>query len=235
MADPFFQVEKTCPVCEQNFKLTKTRGQGTVISTDTDFCTHFRDLNPYYYAVWVCPHCGFAAHEDRFFTLGDGALKKMKEFLAGRKVNLDLSGVRTWDQAVTSYKLAIFYAGMTGLPASHIASLELRLAWLYREKQMTAEETDVLRQAVQNYENAYMHEQTPIGNMTEVVLTYIIGELLRRVGRYGDAAVYLSRVISNPEARSEKRILALARDSWEAVREAKKASAPKIRNAGDKA
>ena len=223
MADPLYQVEKTCPICEKKFKLTKTRGQAVSVSTDTDFCTRFADLNPYYYTIWVCPHCGFAAHEERFFTLLEGARLKMKEFLEGRKVNLDLSGSRTWDQAVTSYKLAIFYAGMVSLPASHIASLELRLAWLYREKEMVAEEQDMLQKAIDAYKAAFLKEKMPIGgNLSEVTLTYLIGELLRRVGNLDEALSYLGRVVSNPQAKNEKRILDLAREAWHAARDAKK-------------
>ena len=224
MIDPLYQVEKTCPICEKNFKLTKTRGQAVAISTDTDFCTHFRDLNPYYYTIWVCPHCGFAAHEERFFTLLEGARAKLKEFLTGRQVSLDLSGPRTWEQAVTSYKLAIFYAGMIGLPSSHIASLELRMAWLYREKEMEKEEAEMLNRAVKNYEEAFMREKTPIGTLTEVTLLYIVGELLRRTGRYDEALSYLSRVVGNPQAKNEKRVLEMARDAWKITRDAKKAA-----------
>ena len=224
MLDPLYQVEKTCPICEQNFKLTKTRGQIAAESTDTDFCTHFKELNPYYYTIWVCPNCGFAAHEERFFTLLEGARQNLKTFLTGREVKLDLSGPRSWEQAVTSYKLAIYYAGMVGLPASHIASLELRLAWLYREKAMVAEEMAVLDRAVKNYEAAFMREQTPIGTLTEVTLSYIIGELLRRVGRYDEALSYLGRVVGNPQAKNEKRILEMAREAWQASRDAKKAA-----------
>ena len=224
MLDPLYQVEKTCPICEQNFKLTKTRGQIVAESTDTDFCTHFKDLNPYYYTIWVCPNCGFAAHEERFFTLLEGARQNLKTFLTGREVKLDLSGARSWEQAVTSYKLAIYYAGMVGLPASHIASLELRLAWLYREKAMVAEEMAVLDRAVKNYEAAFMREQTPIGTLTEVTLSYIIGELLRRVGRYDEALSYLGRVVGNPQAKNEKRVLEMAREAWQASRDAKKAA-----------
>ena len=224
MADPLYQVEKTCPICEKTFKLTQTRGQALSVSTDTDFCTRFADLNPYYYTIWVCPHCGFAAHEERFITLLEGARLKMKEFLEGRKVNLDLSGSRTWDQAVTSYKLAIFYAGMVSLPASHIASLELRLAWLYREKEMVDEEMEMMKRAVKDYEAAFMREQTPIGNLTEITLTYLIGELNRRLGNYDESLSYLSRVVSNPQAKNEKRILEMARDAWQQVRDLKKSS-----------
>ncbi len=222
MVDPLFQVEKICPICEQNFKLTKTRGQAVSMSTDTDFCKHFKDLNPYYYAIWVCPHCGFAAHEERFFTLQEGARLKLKNFLTGRQVNLDLSGPRTWDQAVTAHKLAIFYAGMVALPISHIASLELRLAWLYREKEMADEEMDMMNRAVKDYEAAYMREQMPIGNLTEVTLTYLIGELMRRTEHYDQALPYLSRVVGNPQAKNEKRILEMARDAWQMVKAAKK-------------
>ena len=222
MADPLYQVEKTCPICEQKFKMTRIRAQTVPVKTDTDFCSHYNELNPYYYAVWACSHCGFAAHEERFFTLLEPARNKLKTFLEGRKVNLDLSGPRTWEQAVTTHKLAIFYAGLVFLPASHIASMELRLAWLYREKDMTAEEQDMLQHAISDYQTAFMKEQMPIGNLTEVTLTYLIGELSRRVGRYEEALSYLSKVVGNPQAKNEKRILDLAREAWQMAREEKK-------------
>ena len=222
MVDPLYQVEKICPVCEQKFKLTRMRGQVFATGTDSDFCTHYRDLNPYYYAVWACSQCGFAAHEDRFFTFTEFARAKIKEFLSGRNVKLDLSGPRTWEQAVTAHKLAIFYARLAALPASHIASMELRLAWLYREKKMSAEELEMLQHAVDGYQAAYMREQMPIGNMTEITLSYLIGELLRRTGRFEEALPYLSKVVGNPLAKSEKHILELAREAWHATREAKK-------------
>lgn len=224
MAEPFFQVEKTCPICERDFKLTKMRGEGIAVSTDTDFCTHFKGLNPYYYVIWVCPHCGFAAHEERFFSLQEGARQKLQDFLTGRQVNLDLSGPRTWEQAVTAHKLAIYYAGMVGLPASHIASLELRLAWLFREKGMADAETEMIYRAAKDYEAAFMREETPIGNLTELMLLYIVGELLRRSGHYDEALRYLSRVVGNPAAKKEKRVLELAREAWGMIRDEKKAA-----------
>jgi uncharacterized protein (DUF2225 family) len=223
MVSPLYQVEKTCPICEKAFTVTKTRGQMIPVKTDTDFCTHYKDLNPYYYAIWLCPHCGFAAHEDRFFTLLESQREKLKQFLSGRQVNLDFSGARTWEQAVTSHKLAIYYANMVSLPASHVASLTLRLAWLYREKEQSAEEQDMLQKAIDAYKAAFLKEKMPIGgNLSEITLTYLIGELLRRVGSYEEALSYLGRVVSNPQAKNEKRILDLAREAWHEARDAKK-------------
>ena len=174
MASPLYQVEKTCPICEKAFTVTKTRGQSVPVKTDTDFCTHYNDINPYYFAIWVCSNCGFAAHEDRFFTLLEPQREKLKQFLAGRQVNLDFGGPRTWEQAVTSHKLAIHYANMISLSASHVASLTLRLAWLYREKELIAEEQDMLRKAIEAYKAAFLKEKMPIGNLSEVTLTYLI-------------------------------------------------------------
>ena len=82
-----------------------------------------------------------------------------KKYLAGRQVNLDLGGPRTWEQAVTSHKLAIHFANMISLQASHIASLALRLAWLYREKEMANEEQDMLRKAVESYKMEFLKEK----------------------------------------------------------------------------
>ena len=110
------------------------------------------------------------------------------------------------------------------MPASHIASLELRLAWLYREKEMVDEEMEMMKRAVKDYEAAFMREQTPIGNLTEITLTYLIGELNRRLGHYDESLSYLSRVVSNPQAKNEKRILEMARDAWQQVRDLKKSS-----------
>ena len=222
MASPLYQVEKTCPICDKEFTVTKTRGQMIPTKTDSDFCTHYSEINPYYYAVWVCSHCGFAAHEDRFFTLLESQREKLKQFLSGRQVNLDFGETRTWEQAVTSHKLAIHYANMVSLPASHVASLTLRLAWLYREKEIAAEEQEMLRKATEAYKAAFLKEKMPIGNLSEVTLTYLIGELLRRIGNFEESVSYLGRVVANPQAKNEKRILDLAREAWHEARDAKK-------------
>ena len=82
----------------------------------------------------------------------------------------------------------------------------------------------MMKRAVEGYKEAYMREQTPIGNLTEVTLTYLIGELLRRIGHYDESLTYLSRGVGNPQAKNEKRVLEMARDAWQEVRDLKKAA-----------
>ena len=69
---------------------------------------------------------------------------------------------------------------------------------------------------------AFLKEKMPIGNLTEVTLTYLIGELLRRIGNIDEALSYLGRVVSNPQAKNEKRILDMAREAWHVARDMKK-------------
>lgn len=221
MAEVLYTVHKQCPICNSQIEVTKVRSRLTVVQRDSDFCVHNRELNPYYYSIWVCNHCGYAAQDTYFNDISSAAVGKIKEFLAGRKVNINYSGQRTWQQAVETYKLAIFYAELIHSPPSRIAGLYLKLGWLFREAGNQELEIMALNKARENYEQALLKERMPIGNMSEVTLEYLIGELLRRTGRVEEALVYLGRLVSNPKARSEKKILEMAREAWQAARDSK--------------
>lgn len=223
MADPLYFVEKQCTVCEGKFEVTFVRLRLSLIKQDTDFCAYYKDINPYYYTVWVCPHCGYAAPEDEFLKIMPPMANKIREFLSGKDVNVNLCGVRTREQAIVSYQLAIFYAKMLGLPASKAAGLQLRLAWLYRESGQKEEEQKMLVQACESYDQALSKERMPIGNLSELTVMYLVADLLCRIGDKDKAKLYLNRVVSSPMAKMEKRIADLARNLWQEIRAAEKA------------
>ncbi|EGO64932.1 DUF2225 domain-containing protein [Acetonema longum] len=223
MSELMYTVEKNCPLCTKEFKTTKVRNNLAMLKQDTDFCTYYKEVNPYYYAIWVCPNCGYAV-QDTYITetLMPVGEQRIRDFLKGKQVKADFSGVRTREQAVATYKLAIFYAEMSLTLASRLASLYLKLAWLYREGKQEKEEQAVLRKSLEYYEKAAIKEQFPIGNMTEITLQYLMGELYRRTGRLDDALSYLGKVVSDPLAKGEKRLLEMARDAWHLAKEDKK-------------
>lgn len=226
MADILYTVDKPCSVCNKDFPVTRVRTRIVKVKQDTDFCTYYKDVNPYYYTVWVCPHCGYAAQDNHFPNITSANTGKVSKFLAGREVKINLGGVRTRDQAIAAFKLAIFFSEMESLKASEIAGLYLRLGWLFREGELADEEQLALAKAAQYFEQALFKESLPIAGMSEVSLTYLVGELLRRVGRNEEALRYFSKVVSNPQAKLEKRILDMARDAWHDSREAKNNDAP---------
>lgn len=219
MTSALYSVEKNCGICGEPFMVTKVRSRLIKIKQDTDFCCYYKGINPYYYTVWVCPHCGYAAQDTAFDKLSAGAAGKIKDFLAKRKVNLHLDGTRTREQAVDAYKLAIFYEELSNAAASKVGGLYLRLAWLYREGQQREEEMLALKKAVEFYDQALSRERLPIGAMSEITLTFLVGELYRRTGEVNKSLQYFSKVVSSPQAKLERRILTMARDAWQQARE----------------
>ncbi|MEN6567988.1 MAG: DUF2225 domain-containing protein [Veillonellales bacterium] len=225
MTNALYAVEKTCSICGESFMVTKVRSRLVKMKQDTDFCCYYKGINPYYYTVWVCPHCGYAAQDTMFDRLSAGAAAKIKNFLASRKVNLNLGGTRTREQAVDAYKLAIFYEELIEAAASKIGGLYLRLAWVYREGQQGEEEQLALKKAVEFYDQALSRERLPIGVMSEITLTFLVGELYRRTGAVDKSLQYFSKVVSSPQAKLERRILTMAREAWQQAREERRQTA----------
>lgn len=221
MADILYTSQKKCSICEKEFKVTRVRNRLTMLKQDSDFCTYYQELNPNYYAIWVCPHCGYAA-QDAYFEETPNSLQRIEDFLRDREVRVDFTGARDWEQAVATYKLAIFFAEMAGTLPSRLGGLYLKLAWLYRESEKAEEEMVALDKARENYEGAFLRERMPVGNMTQLTLEYLVGELFRRTGRLPEALNYLGKVVVNPQAKKEKRILELAREAWNTARAEKR-------------
>ncbi len=221
MTSHLYTAEKTCVLCDKPFTVTRVRGRLALVKQDSDFCSYYQDINPYYYAIWVCPSCGYAA-QDTYFEEYPAKADTLKKFLANRDVNVNFSGERTREQAIATYKLAMFFADMAGALNSRIAGLYLKLAWLFREGGETGDELAALDKAREYYERSFLKEKMPIGNMSELTLEYLCGELFRRTGKLPEALNYLGKVVTNPRAKQEKRILTLARDAWDEARAAKK-------------
>jgi len=221
MAEALYSLEKECAVCEGNFSVTCVRSRLALIKQDSDFCAYYHGVNPYYYTVWVCPHCGYAARDTDFPEISEPMIVKIKAFLSKRNVKINLCGNRTREQAIMSYQLAIFYSGIVPMPASKLAGLYLRLGWVYREGELVDDEHNVLVKARELYEKALEKERMPLANLSELAVMYLVGELFRRTGEEDRAMLYLSKVVSSPLAKVEKRIGDLARASWQQIRESK--------------
>ena len=217
--DLLYTVDKDCALCGRSFPVTKVRNRLRMVKQDTDFCTTYADINPYYYDIWVCPHCGYAAQESWFSELSESAAVKVKAFLKGKDIRVDFGGERSCQQALDTYRLALYFANLTGQIASRVAGLFLRTAWLFRESGEADKEQVALTEARKYYEEALMKEPLPIGHMSEISLEYIVAELYRRTGELDKAMSGFGRIVGNPKAKLEKRVLEMARDAWHATRD----------------
>ena len=213
-----YETDKECPLCEQTFKVTRTRTGLRMVSMDTDFRMKYEGVDPCLYVVWVCPHCGYAAPDNAFGPLSDKEKELLQRALQGKKVGVKLAGERTVEQALVSYKLAIYFGELRHLPPSQLAGLYLKMAWLSADQGDKDLQQTCLAKAVENYMEAYSTERFPIGKMTENTLGYLIANLLDRLGKYEEAARWLGKVV-NKKNSGEAKIQEMARELWHSLKE----------------
>lgn len=219
--DPgLYTQDRTCPICTHRFLLPKVRPSALrVVSRDSDFCVHYGGLNPNLYAIWACPHCGYAATETTFDELPPYQRQMVKEALGERPVPAGAVGERTPEVAIALYQQAIYLAGVRKLSPSNVAGLHLKLAWIYRELGDQAAEHEQLVAARDKYLQAFNSERLGgEGKMSEATVAYLVGELHRRTGDFREAINWLSRLVSDPRTQREPNVLNLARDGWQLAR-----------------
>lgn len=221
-----FVVEKKCPICGETTRIVKTKSKLLVQSTDEDFCVHYKEFNPYYYKIWFCEHCGFAADEKGFLGAVPLAHKrKIKEFLDNRELGLKFVEERQTPDAVASFKLAIFYAELTEQSLAKRAGLYLELGWIYRDSGEADREKEMLEKAIALYDRSLMTERYPINGLTDNTVIYLIGAIYYRLQDYEKATQYLSRIIGDQKIRDEDiKLYKRARDLWQNIREFTKGS-----------
>lgn len=216
VVEPLFQVKVNCNYCEATFQSSRVRPSfKKSAKTDTDFCIHYKDINPDYYVVRVCPYCGYTSTENSTDKLTASQRVAFKEKIADRWVMRDLSGERSWDDAMFSYKLALVTAQLKNEKGRVIAGLLHHIAWLYRYKGDTEQENRFMQYALDEYTRTF---ETEAGDVNNARLMYLMGELSRRLKHYNQAVKWFSRVINDKKIMDAAMIRA-CREQWVVTRE----------------
>ncbi len=216
----FFLKEATCPICLTEFLATTVRPNRCIPQgKEADFHYKYSGVIPYLYDIWVCPECHYAAPKSIFNTVKHDEITKIAEILSKTKLPIDPLGERTHQQAITYFKLALLFMSYRKVPTSLIAGVCLKTAWIYRDLEDTTNEQEYIHKAIQFYEEAYSTERFPIGNLSEVRVAYLLGELHRRVGEYGEAVRWFDKAVNNPKSFAEPAIVKMARDQWSYAKE----------------
>ncbi|MDF2546259.1 MAG: hypothetical protein K0R93_1157 [Anaerosolibacter sp.] len=220
MVNVLYDKAITCPVCKNIFHTKKVRTSATRIEKrDTDFCTHYIGENPILYNVFVCPMCGYAALESGFEEINAAGKKMIQESISRRWTQRSFGEERTILEAIETYKLALLCSQILGHKKGTLANICLRIAWLYRYLSHE-KEFEFLTHAVNCFEQAFANEPMPIGNLDDVSLTYLIGELHRMIGNYEEAVEWFGKAVSNPAIKTKKKIDTMAREQWRLAKDA---------------
>lgn len=219
MDEKLYNKAMTCPVCSKEIQVTKVKSKATrVDSRDTDFCVRYVDLNPLLYEIWVCGYCGYAAHQENFEKISHKESQLITGAITPKWHPRDFSGERDLCAALEAFKIALLNLHVRNAKASELAKLCLRIGWLYRLKQ-EEKENEFLGFALRHYKEAYEKEHFPIEKMDEYTCLFMIAELSRRTGALEESVKWFSKLIGDPGARSNPRLIEQAREQYQMVKD----------------
>ncbi|SFD15774.1 DUF2225 domain-containing protein [Clostridium uliginosum] len=212
-----FQKKVTCPVCNNIFKVNVVKvNSPRILSKDSDFLLRYSIINPYFYDVWICNNCGYAALKADFDKLRshqkDVVLNKIKPKWKPRTY----PDVLTEKLAIERYKLALLNAVVIEFKESTKAIICLKIAWMYRLLEMKKEELHFIAQALAGFNDAYINESFPMYGLQRDSTMYLIGELNRKLGNNEEALIWYSKTITTLGA--SYKIKDLARNGKDAIK-----------------
>ena len=213
-----FDREVTCPVCGKTFKTKAVKvNSPRIASKDSDFFIRYSVVNPYFYDVWICNSCGYAAMKSDF-----PKIKSYEKDAIFNKISIkwkprEYPDILNASIAIERYKLALLSATVMEKPNSTLGMILLKTAWMYRLLEDTTNENIYLTKALNTLNSAYSAERFPMYGLQRDSMSYLLGDLNRRIGNNSEALRWYSSVITTPGVSS--RIKDLARDGKNIISE----------------
>lgn len=209
----FYQAKENCLYCDHPFTTTRVRNsRAKVLQRDSDFCIHYDGPNPLFYDIIICPNCGFAYYNS-YRNLSDFQRQKLQdEYISKVKVP-NMTGERTIEEAIYTFKLAILTASILGERKFITANLALKLAWLYRFTEDPEQENRFLEIALNDYVYMMANENIEQEEVDEDRLIYLMAELNLRLDNYVDARKLFSQLITGKGVSPRYKSMAI--DRWQ--------------------
>ena len=223
--EPLYDKKLECLNCQQPFTSKKVRSRFVKMKEfDTDFRPVYEsdNANPHLYHVHVCPACGFSFSDDFSRYFPPGAKEAIQTEITNRWAPRNYGAERTIQQAVQTYKLAIYSGTLKKEKHVLIAGMYLRTAWLYRSLKAEQQEQRFLKLAVHEYEQSYSEDDFKGSQVSEVKILYLIGELSRRIDEDSKAIKFFSMVIERQKQTVEPKIIEMAKERWHEMRDSRK-------------
>nr|WP_251861641.1 DUF2225 domain-containing protein [Clostridium sp. Marseille-Q2269] len=213
-----YERKVTCPVCGNVFmaKAVKTSSY-RILKKDSDLFIRYSIINPYFYDVWICNECGYAAMKKDFNSIKNFQIDSVKEGITENWIPREYPEIYNVDIAIERFKLSLLNYVVLESPSSKKGFNCLKLAWMYRLKNNYDKENLFLNEALGCLKESYFLEDFPIYGMDRYTTTYLVAELMRRTGSSEEALRWFSNVITAHGISS--RLKNLARDQKDLIKE----------------
>ena len=182
------QIELSCPICGNSFQSQAVVTTNAFGGKRTDFHERAAGTQPLAYLVHMCDECGYSGGE-RDFNHEAEISPLLKEHVLNELapcVTLAATGSG-------KYEAAAKVAEWQGLEERHIADLLLRAAWCCVDEGDIEAERYYRRHAAWMFERA-LARYDGVARDERAVLTYLVGELWRRIGDLNQSRSWFDRV-----------------------------------------
>jgi len=183
------QIELRCPICDTRFKSQQVISTNSFGGKRTDFHERAAGTQPLPFLIHMCSRCGYSGAE-RDFTEETDVSAGLREHVWNELAPQISTGAVLGSE---KYEAAAKVAEWQALDARHIADLLLRAAWCCVDESDTEAERFFRRKAAWKFEEA-LSSFDGVAREERAVLTYLVGELWRRVGDMAQATTWFNRV-----------------------------------------
>jgi uncharacterized protein (DUF2225 family) len=183
------QIELRCPVCETQFRSQAVVSTNSFGGKRTDFHERAAGTQPLPYLVHMCSRCGYSGSE-RDFSEEAEITASLKEHVWNELAPMLSSTTVTGSE---KYEAAAKVAEWQGSEPRHVADLLLRAAWCCVDEGDLEAERFFRRKAAWMFDRA-LTSFDGVAREERAVLTYLVGELWRRIGDGKQSRQWLDRV-----------------------------------------
>ena len=207
LEDITYLKEFECPVCYNKIKsrVIKT-GRNKFIESSLDLRAKYEVVDPTLYDVIHCD-CGYTAISKTFGKVSSVQRNLIKEGICSRYVKREFSSIRTIEDAITLYKLALLNAQVKRAGTGEIGLICLKLYWLHRDLNNQEEATRFLKFAADNIEDSI--SVGSLVGLDDDTAIYTIAALRNNLGEYDKALKLLGEIITSNTASSKLKEKAL--------------------------
>lgn len=174
----------TCPLCGSTFT-TNLVGSFSIGEKESDFCPRYLGMSPLPFFVHDCPGCGYVGYEVDFEPIDAGRIvEKLTKALKGMAQGERLTGL-------DKYRRMAILGVERGSKNVEIADAYLKASWCARVEGLDGGR-ECQEKAIRYFELALAANEP--SRDEKPVVTYLVGELCRRVGRVEPARKWLTKV-----------------------------------------
>lgn len=209
------QIDLRCPICDTRFRSQAVVSTNSFGGKRTDFHERAAGTQPLPYLIHMCGLCGYSGSE-RDFSDEAEVSPLLKEHVWNELAPVRATGAVSGSE---KYEAAAKVSEWQGMEPRYVADLLLRAAWCCVDEGDSEAERFFRRKA------AWMFEQTlvsydGVARDERAVLTYLVGELWRRVGDMQQATAWFNRVPGEvTDAQCQQWVMDAARQQRDCPRE----------------